>query len=70
MLDLDRILDFIACTARLLERRRMGFAVCGGDAEAALTALADFPNPDGGFGWAPARTAIRNWPGNGEHVHG
>jgi hypothetical protein len=52
MLDLDRIHDFIAANARLLDRRRMELAVGAGDAEATLTALAGYRNADGGFGWA------------------
>lgn len=52
MLDLDRIHDFIASHARLLDRRRMELAVGAGDADAALAVLAGYRNPDGGFGWA------------------
>ena len=52
MPDLDRILDFIAANARLLDRRRAQLAVGDGDPEAALTALAGYRNADGGFGWA------------------
>ena len=52
MPDLDRILDFIAANARLLDRRRAQLAVGDGDPEAALTALAAYRNADGGFGWA------------------
>jgi hypothetical protein len=52
MLDLDRIQDFVASNARLLDRRRMELAVGAGDPEATLTVLAGYRNPDGGFGWA------------------
>jgi hypothetical protein len=52
MLDLDRINDFIASNARLLDRRRMELAVGAGDPEATLTVLAGNRNADGGFGWA------------------
>lgn len=52
MLDLDRIHEFIASHARLLDRRRMELAVGAGDADAALAVLAGYRNPDGGFGWA------------------
>jgi hypothetical protein len=52
MLDLDRIQDFIASHARLLDRRRMELAVGAGDPEATLAVLAGYRNPDGGFGWA------------------
>jgi hypothetical protein len=52
MLDLDRIQDFIASHARLLDRRRMELAVGAGDPDATLAVLAGYRNPDGGFGWA------------------
>jgi hypothetical protein len=52
MLDLDKIHDFIASNARLLDRRRMELAVGGGDPEATLAVLAGYRNADGGFGWA------------------
>jgi hypothetical protein len=52
MADLDLARDFIASNARLLDRRRMELALNGGDAEATLTVLAGYRNPDGGFGWA------------------
>jgi len=52
MLDLDRIHDFIASHARLLDRRRMELAVGAGDPDATLTVLARYRHPDGGFGWA------------------
>jgi hypothetical protein len=52
MLDLDRIHDFIASNARLLDRRRMELAIGAGDPEATLTVLAGYRNADGGFGWA------------------
>ena len=52
MLDLDRILDFIASNARLLDRRRAELAVGAGDPQAALAVLAGYRNADGGFGWA------------------
>jgi hypothetical protein len=52
MPDLDRILEFVASHARLLDRRRIELAVGEGDPEAALTVLAGYRNTDGGFGWA------------------
>jgi hypothetical protein len=52
MTDLDRIQDFVASHARLLDRRRMELAVGDGDPEATLAALAGHRNPDGSFGWA------------------
>ena len=50
-MELERILDFVAANARLLDRRRAELAVGGGDADAALSALAGYRNADGGFGW-------------------
>ena len=52
MPELAPILDFISAHARLLDRRRAELAAGTGDAEAALTVLAGYRNPDGGFGWA------------------
>jgi hypothetical protein len=52
VLDLDRIHDFVASHARLLDRRRMELAVGAGDGEATLAVLTGYRNPDGGFGWA------------------
>lgn len=52
MLGLDRIHEFIASNARLLDRRRMELAVGAGDPEATLAVLAGYGNADGGFGWA------------------
>ena len=52
MVDLDRIQEFVASHARLLDRRRMELAIGAGDPEATLTVLAGYRNPDGGFGWA------------------
>jgi hypothetical protein len=52
VLDLDRIRDFVASTARLLDRHRLELAVGSGDPEATLAVLAGYRNADGGFGWA------------------
>jgi hypothetical protein len=52
MLELQPILDFVTAHARLLDRRRAELAVGTGDPQAALTVLAGYRNPDGGFGWA------------------
>jgi hypothetical protein len=52
MPELQRILDFMAANARLLDRRRMDLAIGEGDPEAALAALAGYRNPDGGLGRA------------------
>jgi len=52
MPEIDRILDFVASNARLLDRHRAALAVGTGDPEAALAVLAGYRNADGGFGWA------------------
>jgi hypothetical protein len=52
MLGLDRIHEFIASNARLLDYRRMELAVGAGDPAATLAVLAGYRNADGGFGWA------------------
>ncbi|MGH3005047.1 MAG: hypothetical protein ACRDOS_03965 [Gaiellaceae bacterium] len=52
MPDIDRILDFVASNARLLDRHRARLAAGTGDPEAALAVLAGYRNADGGFGWA------------------
>jgi hypothetical protein len=49
---IDRIHDFIASNARLLDRRRIDLIVGDADREATLAALAGYRNADGGFGWA------------------
>ncbi len=41
---------FVLCNGRLLERRMFAFHFDGGPARAAISALAAFQNPDGGFG--------------------
>jgi hypothetical protein len=48
----ERIGDFMTTHARLLDRRRAELALGAGDADATLSALAAYRNPDGGFGWA------------------
>jgi hypothetical protein len=47
---MQEIADFMTSHARLLDRRRFDLAIGRGDAEAALTALAAYRNPDGGIG--------------------
>jgi len=42
--------DFIDGSARLIDRRRHAFLFGDGDADAVLTALRPYGNPDGGFG--------------------
>ena len=48
---LDRIRDFMASNARLLDRRRMDLTAGDGDPEATLAILAGYRNSNGGFGW-------------------
>jgi len=49
---LTRATDHVLRNARVLERRRFEFLFGSGDADAVLTALRPYRNPDGGFGHA------------------
>jgi hypothetical protein len=51
MIDLDKLTDFLATHARLLDRRRAEIALGADDPEPVLAALAAYRNPDGGFGF-------------------
>lgn len=48
--DLTQATDFIWRTARLLDRCRFSYQFLSGEAQAVLTALRPYQNPDGGFG--------------------
>src|SRR5918996_3047511 len=50
--DLERAADFVATTARLLDRHRFRHLFAGGDPDAVRIALEAYANPDGGFGHA------------------
>ncbi len=50
MTDFDKVSEFMAVHARLLDRRRFELLFGGGTAEAALAALAAYRNADGGYG--------------------
>jgi hypothetical protein len=50
MTDLAAAAQFIAGSARLLERRRFGYFEGDGSSEAVVRALAPYQNADGGFG--------------------
>jgi hypothetical protein len=49
---LERAADFVATTARLLDRHRFRHLFAGGDPEPVRIALEAYANPDGGFGHA------------------
>lgn len=51
MIDTDDVIAFMATHARLLDVRRARLALGAGDPDAALSALAAYRNPDGGYGW-------------------
>ncbi|HTJ36555.1 MAG TPA: hypothetical protein VL738_25325 [Dactylosporangium sp.] len=50
--DLDAAVRFMTTHARLLDRRRLQFALGAGDPDDVLAALDPYRNADGGYGWA------------------
>ncbi len=70
MADLNAARDFMAGGARNLDRRRFGVVVDGDPPGAALTALATYRNPDGGFGWGlePDLRSASSQPGPALHA--
>ena len=49
--DLTAAADFLAASARVLDRRRFDLLVGDGDPAAVLAAVDGYRNPDGGYGW-------------------
>jgi hypothetical protein len=68
--DLRAAADFIAGGARPLDRRRFGVVVDGDPPDGALTALATYRNPDGGYGWGlePDLRSASSQPGPALHA--
>src|SRR5438876_1106086 len=68
--DLSAAADFLAAHARLLDQQRFRHLCGAGDAEAALTALAAYRNPDGGYGWGlePDLRSPESQPGPALHA--
>jgi hypothetical protein len=49
--DLDRAAQFMAASARVLDRRRFDLLFGDGDPDAVFAAVDGYRNPDGGYGW-------------------
>jgi hypothetical protein len=68
--DLAAASDFLAGSARVLDRRRFDALFGGGDAEPVLAAVDGYRNPDGGYGWG-LEPDLRSWtsqPGGALHA--
>src|SRR3954470_20336294 len=63
--DLFAAADFLAGSARVLDRRRFDLLFGDGGAEAVLAAVDGYRNPDGGYGWGlePALRSRTRPPG-------
>ena len=70
MADLSAARDFMAGGARNLDRRRFGVVVDGDPPDGALTALAAYRNPAGGYGWGlePDLRSASSQPGPALHA--
>jgi hypothetical protein len=68
--DLAAAADFLASSARLLDRRRFDLLFGDGDAEAVLAAVDGYRNPDGGYGWGlePDLRSRTSQPGGALHA--
>jgi hypothetical protein len=68
--DLAAAADFLAGSARLLDRRRFDVLFAGGDAGALFAAVDAYRNPDGGFGWGlePDFRSRTSQPGGALHA--
>ena len=70
MADLEAAAEFMAGGARALDRRRFGVVADGDPPDGALTALATYRNPDGGYGWGlePDLRSASSQPGPALHA--
>jgi hypothetical protein len=68
--DLAAAADFLASSARVLDRRRFDLLFADGDAEALLAAVDGYRNPDGGYGWGlePDFRSRTSQPGGALHA--
>src|SRR3954470_22429678 len=68
--DLFAAADFLAGSARVLDRRRFDLLFGSGDAEAVLAAVDGYRNPDGGYGWGlePDLRSRTSQPGGALHA--
>lgn len=70
IVDLSAAADFLAGSARLLDRRRFDLLFGAGDAESVLVAVEAYRNPDGGYGWGlePDLRSRTSQPGGALHA--
>jgi hypothetical protein len=68
--DLSAAADFLAGSARVLDRRRFDLLFSDGDADAVLAAVDGYRNPDGGYGWGlePDLRSRTSQPGGALHA--
>src|SRR3954470_12468877 len=68
--DLFAAADFLAGSARVLDRRRFDLLFGDGGTEAVLAAVDGYRNPDGGYGWGlePALPPRPSQPGGALHA--
>jgi hypothetical protein len=68
--DLSAASDFLASSARVLDRRRFDLLVGEGDPAAVLAAVEGYRNPDGGYGWGlePDLRSRTSQPGGALHA--
>jgi hypothetical protein len=68
--DLSAAADFLASSARVLDRRRFDLLAGEGDAAAVLAAVDGYRNPDGGYGWGlePDLRSRTSQPGGALHA--
>ena len=68
--DLSAASDFLAGSARVLDRRRFELLFGDGDAEAVLAAVDGYRNADGGYGWGlePDLRSRTSQPGGALHA--
>jgi hypothetical protein len=68
--DLAAAADFLAGSARVLDRRRFGLLFGDGDVAPVLAAVDGYRNPDGGYGWGlePDLRSRTSQPGGALHA--
>jgi hypothetical protein len=68
--DVAAAADFLAGSARVLDRRRFGLLFGDGDAAPVLAAVDGYRNPDGGYGWGlePDLRSRTSQPGGALHA--
>jgi hypothetical protein len=68
--DLTAAADFMAGTARVLDRRRFDLLFAGGEIAPVLSAVDGYRNPDGGYGWGlePDLRSRTSQPGGALHA--